>query len=121
MADAEVISADSAEGVPNYLQFFTTPATNIIIEKTFVQQYNPLETFNETDSNLKFRINGLPDSFIDLNSIRLNFQFRVLNADKSILKDTDPAFPQANVLHTMFKQITCHLNNSTMVTQTHNL
>jgi hypothetical protein len=121
MADAEVIHSESAEGVPNYLQFFQIPRTNITVEKTYIQQFNPLETFNSTDSNLKFRINGLPDSFVDLNSIRLSLQFRVLKLDGTELLATDPAFPAANVFHTLFQQVTCHLNNSHMVTKPHNL
>jgi hypothetical protein len=121
MADAEVIHAESAEGVPNYLQFFQIPRTNITIEKTYVQQFNPLETFNSTDSNIKFRINGLPDTFVDLNSVRLSLQFRVKKADGTDLKDEDPAFPAANVFHTLFQQVSCTLNNSAMVTRPHNL
>jgi hypothetical protein len=121
MADAEVIHSESAEGVPNYLQFFQIPRTNITVEKTYMQQFNPLETFNDTDSNIKYRINGLPDTFVDLNSIRLNLQFRVMKTDNTPLADGEPAFPAANVFHTLFKQVTCNLNNSAMVTRTHNL
>jgi hypothetical protein len=117
----EVIDAESAEGVPNYLQFFQIPRTNVAIERTYVQQFNPLETYNSTDSNLKFRINGLPDTFIDLNSIRLNLQFRVLKPDGTILTAADPAFPCANVFHSLFQQVSCNLKDSAMMTRLHNL
>src|SRR5712675_670346 len=117
--EPEVISDESGEGIPNYLQFFQIPRTNLTIEKSYLQKFNPLETFNVTDSNLKFRINGLPDTFLDLKSIRLNLQFRVLKTDGTVITDTEFVLPQANVLHTLFKQVTCYLKDSTMITRQH--
>ncbi|SRR6266851_7470890 len=119
--DPEVISDESAEGIPNYLQLFQIPRTNLTIEKTYLQKFSPLETFNSFDSNLKFRINGLPDTLLDLKSIRLNLQFRVLKGDGSKFDDTQPVFPAANVFHTLFRQVTCFLKDSTMITRQHNL
>ena len=121
IAEAEVISDESGEGIPNYLQFFQIPRTNLTIEKTYLQKFNPLETFNVTDSNLKFRINGLPDTFLDLRSIRLNLQFRVLKKDGTTISDTQPILPAANVFHSLFRQVSCYLKDSTMITRQHNL
>jgi hypothetical protein len=121
MADNEVVSEESAEGVPNYFNYFQIPRTNLAVETTYIQQLAPLETFNVTDSNLKFRINGLPDTFPDMSSIRLNLQFRVLKENGDKLIDTDPTFPAANVFHTLWKQVNCSLNNSAQVTRPHNL
>src|SRR6266436_8026682 len=109
ISEPEVISEESGEGIPNYLEFFQIPRTNLTIEKTFLQKFNPLETFNLTDSNLKFRINGLPDTFLDLKSIRLNLQFRVTKLDGTSVGNTDPILPAANVLHTLFRQVSCYL------------
>ena len=89
--------------------------------KKHLQKFNPLETFNLTDSNLKFRINGLPDTFLDLKSIRLNLQFRVTKLDGTDIGNTDPILPAANVLHTLFRQVSCYLKDSTMITRQHNL
>ena len=119
--EPEIISDESGEGIPNYLEFFQIPRTNLTIEKTFLQKFNPLETFNPTDSNLKFRINGLPDTFLDLKSVRLNLQFRVLKSNGNKILDTQPVFPAANVFHTLFRQVTCHLKDTTMITRQHNL
>ncbi|SRR6266851_5995685 len=119
--DPQIISDESGEGIPNYLQLFQIPRTNLTIEKTYLQKFNPLETFNLTDSNLKFRINGLPDTFLDLKSIRLNLQFRIKNADGTSVIDTQPVFPQANMLHSLFRQVTCYLKDTTMITRQHNL
>ena len=121
IAEAEVISDESGEGIPNYLQFFQIPRTNLTIEKTYLQKFNPLETFNVTDSNLKFRINGLPDTFLDLRSIRLNLQFRVVEKDGTVISDTQPILPAANVFHSLFRQVSCYLKDSTMITRQHNL
>ncbi len=119
--EPEVISDESGEGIPNYLQFFQIPRTNLTVEKTYLQKFNPLETFNDTDSNLKFRINGLPDTFLDMKSIRLNLQFRVLKSDGTKLVATTTVFPAANVFHTLFRQITCYLKDSVMITRQHDL
>ncbi len=119
--EPEVISEESGEGIPNYLEFFQIPRTNLTIEKTYLQKFNPLETFNVTDSNLKFRINGLPDTFIDLKTIRLNLQFRIIKKDGSAIADNQPVFAAANILHSLFRQVSCYLNNSTMITRQHNL
>ncbi len=121
IAEAEVISDESGEGIPNYLQFFQIPRTNLTIEKTYLQKFNPLETFNVTDSNLKFRINGLPDTFLDLRSIRLNLQFRVVQKDGTAISDTQPILPAANVFHSLSRQVSCYLKDSTMITRQHNL
>jgi hypothetical protein len=121
MTEAEVIHSDSAEGIPNYLQFFQIPRTNVAIEKSYLQQFNPIETFNPTDSNLKFRINGLPDTFLDLKSIRLNLQFRVKKDDGTDIPDKQPVFPCANILDSLFQQVSCHLKDSTMITKQHTL
>ncbi len=120
-AEPEVISAESGEGIPNYLQFFQIPRTNLTIEKTYLQKFNPLETFNATDSNLKFRINGLPDTFLDLKSIRLSLQFRVTKLDGTDISSTEPVLPAANVFHTLFRQVSCYLKDSTMITKQHDL
>ncbi len=120
-AEPEVISAESGEGIPNYLQFFQIPRTNLTIEKTYLQKFNPLETFNTTDSNLKFRINGLPDTFLDLKSIRLSLQFRVTKLDGTDISNTEPVLPAANVFHTLFRQVSCYLKDSTMITKQHDL
>jgi|SRR5882762_3719361 len=119
--EPEIISDESGEGIPNYLQFFQIPRTNLTIEKTYLQKFNPLETFNKTDSNLKFRINGLPDTFLDLKSIRLNLQFKVLKSDDTGIGSTQPVFPAANIFHSLFRQVTCFLKDSTMITRQHNL
>ena len=121
ISEPEVISAESGEGIPNYLQFFQIPRTNLTIEKTYLQKFNPLETFNTTDSNLKFRINGLPDTFLDLKSIRLNLQFRVVKSDDTKLPAAQPVFPAANVFHSLFRQVSCYLKDSTMITRQHDL
>lgn len=124
MGEPEIIHSESAEGIPNYLQYFSVPRTNVTIEKTYLQQFNPLETFNPTDSNLKFRINGLPDTFLDLKSLRLNLQFRVfkvVDGKNVVITDKDMVFPSANVFHSMFKQVLCYLKDSTMITRQHNL
>ncbi len=121
VAEPEVISAESGEGIPNYLQFFQIPRTNLTIEKTYLQKFNPLETFNATDSNLKFRINGLPDTFLDLKSIRLSLQFRVTKLDGTDISNTEPVLPAANVFHTLFRQVSCYLKDSTMITKQHDL
>jgi len=121
VAEPEVISAESGEGIPNYLQFFQIPRTNLTIEKTYLQKFNPLETFNTTDSNLKFRINGLPDTFLDLKSIRLSLQFRVTKLDGTDISNTEPVLPAANVFHTLFRQVSCYLKDSTMITKQHDL
>src|SRR6266478_6640152 len=89
--------------------FFQIPRTNLTIEKTYLQKFNPLETFNVTDSNLKFCINGLPDTFLDLRSIRLNLQFRVVEKDGTAISDTQPILPAANVFHSLFRQVSCYL------------
>jgi len=121
VAEPEVISAESGEGIPNYLRFFQIPRTNLTIEKTYLQKFNPLETFNATDSNLKFRINGLPDTFLDLKSIRLSLQFRVTKLDGTDISSTEPVLPAANVFHTLFRQVSCYLKDSTMITKQHDL
>ena len=121
VAEPEVISAESGEGIPNYLQFFQIPRTNLTIEKTYLQKFNPLETFNVTDSNLKFRINGLPDTFLDLKSIRLSLQFRVTKLDGTDISNTEPVLPAANVFHSLFRQVSCYLKDSTMITKQHDL
>jgi len=121
ISEPEVISAESGEGIPNYLQFFQIPRTNLTIEKTYLQKFNPLETFNTTDSNLKFRINGLPDTFLDLKSIRLSLQFRVTKLDGTDISSTEPVLPAANVFHTLFRQVSCYLKDSTMITKQHDL
>jgi len=121
ISESEVISDESAEGIPNYLQLFQIPRTNLTIERTYLQKFSPLETFNPIDSNLKFRINGLPDTFLDLKSIRLNLQFKVSKSDGNPITDTQPVFPAANVFHTLFRQVSCFLKDSTMITRQHNL
>jgi hypothetical protein len=121
MAEPEIIHSDSPEGIPNYLQYFQIPRTNVAIEKTYLQQFNPLETFNATDSNLKFRINGLPDTFLDLKSIRLTLQFRVLKDDGTKITDATTVFPSANIFHSLFRQVTCNLKDSTMITRKQSL
>jgi len=121
ISEPEVISDESAEGIPNYLQLFQIPRTNLTIERTYLQKFSPLETFNPFDSNLKFRINGLPDTFLDLKSIRLNLQFKVSKVDGTSILETEPVFPAANVFHTLFRQVSCFLKDSTMVTRQHNL
>jgi hypothetical protein len=121
MGEPEVIHSDSAEGIPNYLQFFQIPRTNVAIEKSYLQQFNPLEAFNQTDSNLKFRINGLPDTFLDLKSVRLNLQFRVLKTDGTKIVAAQPVFPCANIMDSLFKQVSCYLKDSTMITRQHDL
>src|SRR6266481_7243209 len=101
MADSdiepEIIHSESTEGIPNYMQYFERPRTNVAVEKNYLQMFNLLETFNIIDSNLKFRINGLPDTVLDLKSVRLYLQFRVLKEDGTKLAATDPIFPAANV------------------------
>jgi hypothetical protein len=119
MAEPEIIHSESAEGIPNYLQYFQIPNTNVTIEKTYMQQFNPLETFNATESNLKFRINGLPDTFIDLKSIRLSLQLRVLKEDGTKITETTTVFPGANIFHSLFQQVSCFLKDSTMITRKH--
>ena len=121
ITEPEVISDESAEGIPNYLQLFQIPRTNLTIERTYLQKFSPLETFNSFDSNLKFRINGLPDTFLDLKSIRLNLQFRVLKSDGTNFTEAQPVFPAANVFHTLIRQVSCFLKDSTMITRQHNL
>jgi hypothetical protein len=119
MAQPEVIHMESMEGIPNYLQYFSVPRTNVAIENTYMQQFNPLETFTPTDSHLKFRINGLSDTFLDLKTIRLTLQLRVLKEDGTSITDTTPVFPAANVFHSLFKQVSCFLKDSTMITRQH--
>lgn len=77
MESREVIHGESEDGMPNYLQIFQIPRTNVAIEKTYSQLYNPLETFNPTDSSIKFRLNGQPDTCMDMKSIKLSYEFRV--------------------------------------------
>jgi hypothetical protein len=117
MESSEIIHEESAEGIPNYLQFFDIQRTNVTVERTYLQQFNPTETFNATDSNIKFRINGLSDSFIDMKSITLHYQFRVLKENGDALKDNNYVLPQANIFHTMFSQVSCKLNNSVLISR----
>jgi len=40
ISESEVISDESAEGIPNYLQLFQIPRTNLTVERTYLQKFS---------------------------------------------------------------------------------
>ncbi|XP_067118685.1 uncharacterized protein F54H12.2-like [Centruroides vittatus] len=93
------------------LDLFNTVSTQLAIENTYEVIAHPVATISDSRAPIEFLISGSGEHYMDLHSIYLCIQAKILKKDGSNLSSEDKVTPVNYFLNSMFSQCTMFLND----------
>ena len=116
-----VLSSDAFhEGIPEQLQLFDLPKTQVAVSDVVYQEIRPLSQVTD-GSPIEFRINSSNSvDYIDLKGSQLYVKLRVLKSDASVLSPTENVSTSNLFLQALWQSTEVNLQNKISVTNNNN-
>src|SRR6266481_476927 len=110
----------SSEGMQSALELFTVPPTNLQVERSWSQEYFPIAPLVNSQQ-VQFNVTSSSEHYIDLNKTLIEIHCKIVTSTgANTVKETDKVTPMPNFLHTLFSQVSVHMNGN-LVSRNHNL
>jgi|SaaInl33SG_5_DNA_1037386.scaffolds.fasta_scaffold00699_3 hypothetical protein len=93
------------------LDLESSPPVNVSMEKGEFVTYRPLSSL-DSGGPLEFIINGIPDTYLDLGRSKLYLKVKIIQADGTVLDETDHVAPVNLLLHSLFSQVDVKLKDT---------
>ena len=116
-----VLNSDAFhEGIPEALQLFNLPKTQVAVSDVIYQEIRPMSQVTD-GSPIEFRINSSNSvDYIDLKGLQLYMKLRVLKSDGSLLTPNEKVGPVNLFLQSLFSSTEVTFQNKTSVTCNNN-
>ena len=118
MLENKVLHAKSAACMKSELDLFSVPPTQSSIIGSHHVLHQPLSTLTDAGP-VEFFISGTGDEYIDVSDILLQVRCKVLTPDGGNLPNQAVVAPENNLLHTLWAQIDCLLNDTVITNSNH--
>src|SRR5579871_3449204 len=99
--------------VPVGVDYFTSPTFTSVYKSTYTQELSPV-TGLQDENPIEFNIQGLPNTYTDLNDTKLELKLKIIKGADTDLADGDLAGVVNNFFHSLFKNIEVKIGNSTI-------
>jgi len=106
---AQLIDSNSLPSSKSEIDFFSVPATQVAVERTFWTTINPMNTVTSAGP-YEFHIPPDPN-FVDLNKNYIQVKLKITRADGTDLQNADVVGPINCIGKTFFKQCKLFLNS----------
>ena len=94
------------------LDLFTERSVQTDIESSSYVKVYPLNNVKGNTAPIEFNVQGSAEDYIDLDETKLCLKVRVKKTDGTSLAATDNVFPTNNLLHSLFSDVSLHLNET---------
>ncbi|XP_023210597.1 uncharacterized protein F54H12.2-like [Centruroides sculpturatus] len=99
------------------LDLFKNVGIQLAIDNTYEVTAHPVAAINDSRSPIEFLISGSGEHYMDLHSIYLCVQAKIVKKDGSNLGSEEKVTPVNYFLNSLFSQCTVYLNDKLVITQ----
>ncbi|XP_067122532.1 uncharacterized protein F54H12.2-like [Centruroides vittatus] len=100
------------------LDLFSTVSTQLAIDNTTEVIVHPVATISDSRAPIEFYISGSGENYIDLHSIYLHVQAKIIKNDGTDVSAEEKVAPVNYFLNSLFSQCSVFLNDKQIISQT---